>query len=77
APKAARGVDFMHLDVTSLAACEQVDNDVVKQYGKLDILCSNTGIFPHATIKEMSEADWEKMHTVNLKGMFFLVKAAL
>ncbi|MEQ4794724.1 SDR family NAD(P)-dependent oxidoreductase, partial [Klebsiella variicola subsp. variicola] len=70
-------VEFMHLDVTHQSACETVIDDVVKEYGKLDILCSNTGIFPQATIKEMTEADWDKMHTVNLKGMFFLVKAAL
>ncbi|HEJ9487901.1 MULTISPECIES: 3-oxoacyl-ACP reductase FabG [Proteus] len=70
-------VGFMHLDVTQQSACEKVIDDVVKEYGKLDILCSNTGIFPQATIKEMTEADWDKMHTVNLKGMFFLVKAAL
>ena len=51
ATKEALGVDFMHLDVTSQAACEQVVNDIVKQYGKLDILCSNTGIFPKRQLK--------------------------
>lgn len=54
-------VGFMHLDVTQQSACEKVVDDVVKEYGKLDILCSNTGIFPQATIKEMTEADWDKI----------------
>lgn len=71
------GADFMRLDVTDQAACKQVVTQVVEKYGRLDVLCSNTGIFPQAIIKEMTEADWDQMHTVNLKGMFFLVQPAL
>lgn len=71
------GIDFMHLDVTDSLACQQAVIRVVEKYGRLDILCANTGIFPQAMIKEMTEADWDTVHSVNLKGMFFLVKAAL
>lgn len=71
------GAGFMHLDVTKQAACQAVVAETVKQYGRLDILCSNTGIFPQAFLKDMTEADWDRMHNVNLKGMFFLVQAAL
>lgn len=71
------GVDFMYLDVTSQAACQKVIDQIVEKYGRLDILCSNAGIFPQASIKDMTEADWDLMHNVNLKGMFFLVQPAL
>lgn len=71
------GCVFKALDVTQQAACQQLVAEVVKDYGRLDILCSNTGIFPQATIAEMSEADWEQMQNVNVKSMFFMVQAAL
>lgn len=69
--------DFMHLDVTKQDECKKVINDAVTKYGRLDILCSNTGIFPQATLKDMTEADWDVMNNVNLKGMFFLIQPAL
>lgn len=71
------GGDFLTLDVTDRKGCQEVVAAVVKQHGKLDILCSNTGIFPQASLDEMSEADWDHMQVVNLKGTFFIVQAAL
>lgn len=70
-------VDFIPLDVTSQKMCNAVIDQVKDKYGRLDILCSNTGIFPQCNIKDMTEQDWDKMQTVNVKGMFFLVQAAL
>lgn len=69
--------DFMALDVTSQSQCRAVISKVREKYGRLDILCSNTGIFPQCTIKSMTEQDWDTMQKVNVKGMFFLVQAAL
>lgn len=71
------GADFMHLDVTDQQACKNVIGQVVEKYNRLDILCSNTGIFPQASLKDMTEAEWDLMQNVNLKGMFFLVQPAL
>ena len=67
----------MALDVTSQSQCRAVISKVREKYGRLDILCSNTGIFPQCTIKSMTEQDWDTMQKVNVKGMFFLVQAAL
>ncbi|PHM49228.1 SDR family oxidoreductase [Xenorhabdus miraniensis] len=71
------GVDFISLDVTDQAACKSVIDKIVKKYGRLDILCSNAGIFPQHYLKDMTAEDWDLVHTVNLKGTFFLVQAAL
>lgn len=70
-------VDFISLDVTDQAACKNVIAHIVEKYGRLDILCSNAGIFPQHYLKDMTAADWDLVHTVNLKGTFFLVQAAL
>lgn len=71
------GARFVELDVRSQAGCAAAVDAAVQQYGRLDILCSNTGIFPNAPLETMTEADWDATHNVNLKGMFFIVQAAL
>lgn len=71
------GCSFKALDVTSQEACRDVVDAVIRDFTKLDILCSNTGIFPQATLAEMTEDDWDQTHNVNLKGTFFVVQAAL
>ncbi|UNM95889.1 3-oxoacyl-ACP reductase FabG [Ignatzschineria rhizosphaerae] len=71
------GCEFVELDVTNQALCQTRINEIIQKYGKLDILCSNTGIFPQATIEEMTEKDWDFMQEVNVKGTFFVVQAAL
>lgn len=71
------GCDFVALDVTDQALCQTRIEEVAEKYGRLDILCSNTGIFPQATIEEMTEKDWDFMQEVNVKGTFFIVQAAL
>lgn len=77
ATAAELGTDFIALDVTSQSQCRAVVSEIREKYGRLDILCSNTGIFPQCTIKSMTEQDWDTMQKVNVKGMFFLVQAAL
>ncbi len=77
ATAAELGTDFIALDVTSQSQCRTVVSEIREKYGRLDILCSNTGIFPQCTIKSMTEQDWDTMQKVNVKGMFFLVQAAL
>lgn len=70
------GADFFELDVTDAKQVTEVFEKIVAKYGKLDILCANTGIYPQVRLADMTEADWDKVMTVNLKGMFLTVKAA-
>lgn len=72
-----RKVTFLRCDVTQLAELVQAAEEVEKDAGRLDILCCNAGIYPSAMLEEMSEADWDRVHNVNLKGMFLTVKAFL
>ncbi|MEO7199774.1 MAG: SDR family NAD(P)-dependent oxidoreductase, partial [Dokdonella sp.] len=68
---------FEKLDVTDREACQRVVDGVVERFGRLDILCSNTGIFPQATLDIMTLENWEQMMAVNLRSTFFMVQAAL
>ena len=46
-------------------------------FGQLDILVNNAGIFPRATMLELDEATWDRVHDVNLKGTFFCTQEAV
>lgn len=71
------GAVFKKMDVTSQAETQAVIESVVNEYGRLDILCANSGIFPQANLAEMTEAQWDQMQDINLKGTFFSTQAAL
>ncbi len=72
----ALGANFYPFDITDGDAIDQTFQMIREKYGRLDILCSNIGIYPQVKIAEMSEADWDLIQTVNLKGTFLVVKAA-
>jgi 3-oxoacyl-[acyl-carrier protein] reductase len=40
-------------------------------FGGIDILVNNAGIFPRVDFLDMTEAQWDEVLTVNLKGTFF------
>jgi 3-oxoacyl-[acyl-carrier protein] reductase len=64
-------------DVSDLTTLSHAAAEVQKAYGRTDILCCNAGIYPQAFLETMTEADWDKVHAVNLKGMFLTIKAFL
>jgi glucose 1-dehydrogenase len=50
--------------------------DAVKQFGTLDIVCSNAGIQKDAAFTEMTLAEWDKVIGVNLTGAFLCAREA-
>ncbi|MCP4726656.1 MAG: 3-oxoacyl-ACP reductase FabG [bacterium] len=46
--------------------------DIVNDFGKIDILVNNHGIWKRGPIDEMSATDWDEMMDINLKSVFFL-----
>jgi NAD(P)-dependent dehydrogenase (short-subunit alcohol dehydrogenase family) len=45
--------------------------------GGIDILVNNAGIFPRVNFLEMTEAQWDEVLNVNLKGTFFCTQAVV
>ncbi len=69
---------YIKVDVSKKDDVERMARAAVERYGRIDILCNNAGIFTNmARIEEMTEGDWDKILTVNLKGTFLTVKACL
>ena len=50
---------------------------VIEEFGTIDILINNAGITRDTLIMRMSEADWDMVIDVNLKGTFNFIKAAM
>ncbi len=46
------------------------------EFGGINILVNNAGIFPRIEFLEMTEADWDRVHDVNLKAGFFCAQSA-
>ena len=56
--------------------CEQLVEEVVKDFGSVDILINNAGITKDTLLMRMSEEDFDKVIQVNLKSVFNMTKAA-
>lgn len=63
-------------DASDFAAAEKLINDVVADFGGLDILINNAGITKDNLLMRMSEEMWDDVINVNLKSCFNTVKAA-
>jgi NAD(P)-dependent dehydrogenase (short-subunit alcohol dehydrogenase family) len=69
---------FWHCDVKNEAQVTQVIADVVKHFGRLDILVNNAGVSGASKpTHELSEAEWDWVQAINVKGVFFCTKHAI
>jgi 3-oxoacyl-[acyl-carrier protein] reductase len=60
--------------VADFSAVETMMKDIVKEYGALDILVNNAGITKDGLLMKMSEADYDAVLDINLKGAFNCIK---
>ena len=65
---------YHELDVTNKDSCKRLFEDVVKEYGRIDILVCNAGITSDNMTYKMNDEDFDKVIDTNLKGVFNLVK---
>lgn len=68
---------LVEADVRSREDMDRAAHEAIRQFGGLDILCANAGVFPQAKIEDMSEADWACVMDTNLKGVLLAVQSAL
>ena len=73
---AGRRAATIDADLSSIAPIAGVVEQVLAQFGRLDILINNAGIIRRADAVDFSEADWDAVIDTNLKSVFFLCQAA-
>lgn len=63
------------VDVTDAGAIQAAVGAAHADFGRVDILVNNAGIFPRRRFIDMTDADWDIMQDVNLKGVYRCIKA--
>jgi len=70
-----RGALALEMDVTDYQKVEEGINKILDKFGKVDILVNNAGITKDNLLLRMSQAEWDAVINVNLKGTFNCIKA--
>lgn len=63
-------------DVTKLADVQQMVQQTVDTFGKLDVLINNAGIYPLSSLLEMAENEWDAVVDANLRSVFVCTQVA-
>lgn len=61
-------------NVADFTACGEMITALIREYGHIDILVNNAGITKDNLLMKMSEEDFDKVISVNLKGCFNTIK---
>jgi 3-oxoacyl-[acyl-carrier protein] reductase len=75
----ARGVGAVPIgaDVSELAGARQLADAAIQNFGQIDMLVCNAGVWDGAPIDEMSEELWHKVINTNLKSVWACAKACV
>ena len=68
---------FVRLDVTVESDWRRAVDTAVQRFGKLDILVNNAGIFDRSTVQSQTIESWDRVMSINAKGVFLGTKAAI
>jgi NAD(P)-dependent dehydrogenase (short-subunit alcohol dehydrogenase family) len=67
---------LVRADVSHPDAPAQLVDATIAEFGKIDILINNAGVFPRVPFLAMKETDWDFVHSINLKASCFCAQAA-
>ena len=62
-------------DIADRVQVETMIDAVTRHYGQIDILVNNAGLGSNHDALDITEADWDEIMDVNLKGLFFVTQA--
>lgn len=65
------------VDVTSKVQAQQMVSRVMEAWNRIDILVNNVGILAVGPVLEMAEETWDRVMTINTKGVFLCSQAVL
>jgi len=63
-------------DCGDVASIDAMVTRAVAELGRLDIIVNNAGVTRYSYIMDLTEADWDRIHRVNAKGVFFCLQRA-
>jgi 3-oxoacyl-[acyl-carrier protein] reductase len=65
------------VDVSDLAAVHDAVKATLSRFGRIDGLVNNAGVVADAQLTKMSEAQWDRVIDINLKGVFNCTRASV
>jgi NAD(P)-dependent dehydrogenase (short-subunit alcohol dehydrogenase family) len=71
------GAVAIRSDISDVAQISQFFAKLASQLEQIDVLFVNAGIGAFQPIEKVTEEDWDRIHDINLKGVFFCVQQAL
>jgi meso-butanediol dehydrogenase / (S,S)-butanediol dehydrogenase / diacetyl reductase len=66
----------VHADVTRAGDVARMVDEAYRRFGRLDVLFNNAGVIRVQPLLDVTEAEWDRVLTVNLKAVFFVLQAA-
>lgn len=69
-------VHLIQGDISTEETCKEVVEEVIKEFGTIDVLINNAGITKDGLFIRMKEEDFNQVIDTNLKGAFFMSKYA-
>jgi 3-oxoacyl-[acyl-carrier protein] reductase len=64
-------------DVSKAAEAQGIIDAAIKQYGRLDILVNNSGVYEFSPIEDVTEAQFHRMFNINVLGVLLATQAAV
>ena len=63
--------------MSRVADVQTVVDQTFKSFGRINVLCNNTGLAVRGEVDELDPVDWDDVITVNLRGPFLCCRAVL
>jgi NAD(P)-dependent dehydrogenase (short-subunit alcohol dehydrogenase family) len=64
----------LQADVGDLQEIDRMVRQAIESFGRIDMLVNNAGVTRRAYIMDLTEEDWDRIHRVNAKGVFFCLQ---
>ncbi|HTR78294.1 MAG TPA: SDR family oxidoreductase [Gemmatimonadaceae bacterium] len=65
------------VDVVDRGSVDEMARTVLERWDRIDILAANAGIYPVRSLEEMTDADWDRVMDVNVKGAVHAIQACV
>lgn len=75
-PTVPEGVTYVACNVADRSAVEAAI-EVCAQHGRIDVLANVAGIVQFGRFETITDAEWDRVHAVDLKGPFMMMQAAM
>ncbi|MDB9915242.1 SDR family oxidoreductase [Alphaproteobacteria bacterium] len=66
----------IRIDVRNLDEIDSMIQTIVNSFGRLDVMVNNAGVTRVSNLEDLTEEDWDWIHSINAKGTFFCLQAA-